>query len=244
MRSMWFMISGAQASPMEPLHLSSPSRSVASRLAARAIAKTPASVCGWASSFLPRYAHNQRVERLTKYGPPNVMTGAPEISTRPGYTWTKKLRVVCAVCNSTWMSRIESAAQPILTPLIQSLPTTITVTQIIALSRWIALKIMVGEQNKPSDAVISSEDRKIFKESLQIPQNMWIWLARCGRDGWECAYWRHSATLSVNTLFKADYRYSNAHAVTFGIGDLLVHVFHTIIRTWARSMTSSIKAQF
>ena len=67
--------------------------------------------------FSPSHPINQHVEHsVTMAGKTRV--GPPKIRNTPGNAWTKKIRVVCGTCNNGWMSRLETAAAPLLTPLI------------------------------------------------------------------------------------------------------------------------------
>lgn len=183
----------------------------------------------WTSSLLPSYPANQHVERLQIITRVTKLKGPPLVRTKPGNAWTKKIRVVCKACNNGWMSVLETAVRPILTPLICTTPHTIDAAPSLVLARWVALKIMVGEHNQRGDAVTSPEERRVFQESLEIPKNFRIWIAKCGVGGWETAYFRHSGTVSLTPDIRPEHRSKNIHSVTFGIGDLLVHVLHTTV---------------
>lgn len=125
------------------------------------------------------------------------------------------------------MNVLETAARPLLTQLICTTPHTMTAAGILVVAQWIALKVMVGEHNQRGDAVTLPADRAQFRSGLHLPQNFKIWIARCGTDGWETAYLRHAATVSASPSVRPEHRHKNIHSVTFGIGDLLVHVLHT-----------------
>ena len=157
------------------------------------------------------------------------LTRPPEVRSRPGRMWTKKIQAVCVSCNTGWMSALENAVQPILTPLISTVPHTLTVSSIDILAKWIALKVMVGEHNHPKDAVTPAEDRAKFRSTLEIPSDFKIWIAKCGVVGWQSAYIRHTATLSLTPDFQPHHRFKNTQSVTFGIGDLLIHVLHSTV---------------
>ena len=125
------------------------------------------------------------------------------------------------------MSALETAAKPLLTPLICTTSHTMTAEAVPTVAQWIALKIMVGEHTQPGDAVTTPKDRAKFRSTLQLPPNFKIRIARCGVGGWETAYYRHAATVSASPDVRPEHRHKNIHSVTFGIGDLLVHVLHT-----------------
>lgn len=184
----------------------------------------------WASALLPNYPINQHVEKVFTFTEVTKLTKPPEARSRPGHMWTKKIRAVCVSCNNGWMSELENAVRPILTPLIATVPHTLTVDSMHVLAKWIALKIMVGEHNNPKDAVTPAEVRAKFKSTLEIPPDFKIWIAKCGMGGWQTAYVRHTFTLSLTPDFLPQHRFKNTQSVTFGIGDLLIHVEHTTVK--------------
>jgi hypothetical protein len=184
----------------------------------------------WASALLPNYPINQHVEQLFTFTEVTKLNGPPKVRSKPGNLWTKKIRAVCASCNNGWMSNLETAVQPILTPLIATRPHTLTVNSMNVLAKWIALKIMVGEHNHPKNAVTLIEDLAKYRDKLEIPPNFKIWIAKCGVGGWQTGYVRHAATVSLTQDFLPTHRFKNTQSITFGIGDLLVYVLHSTVK--------------
>lgn len=127
------------------------------------------------------------------------------------------------------MSALETAAQPILTPLILGQAQTLDQASSLLISQWVALKVFVGEQSQIGDVVTSHEQREAFRTTLTIPNSFRIWIGKCGVEGWEAAYWRNAATISLSPDIKPEHRNKNVHSVTFGIGYLLVYAFHTTV---------------
>src|ERR1035437_6614904 len=70
----------------------------------------------WASALLPRYPDNRHVEHLFTVTEKTKLVRPPEVRSRQGHSWTKRLRAVCSECNNGWMSVLENVAKPILTP--------------------------------------------------------------------------------------------------------------------------------
>jgi hypothetical protein len=182
----------------------------------------------WASPLLPKYPDNRHVEQLFTTQR-TALVKPPDVRSRQGQSWTRKIRVVCRTCKNGWMSALENAAKPILTPLIATQPHTLTVDSIAVLSRWIALKIMISERNHPEIAVTLPEDHARFRSTLEIPPDFRIWIAQCGTGGWETGYIRHAATVSKSPIVTPDHRFRNIHSVAFGIGDLFVWVIQTTV---------------
>jgi len=183
----------------------------------------------WASALLPKYAGNLRVEQFLTITERTRLAAPPDVSSRQGQTWTKKIRAVCRSCNNGWMSALESAAKPILTPLITTQEHILTVEAMTTLAQWIALKVMVGERNHPEESVTPLEDRAKFRTALEIPQNFRTWIGKCGTGGWESGYLRHAATIGTSPIVMPHHRFKNIHSVAFGIGDLFVFVIHTTV---------------
>jgi hypothetical protein len=138
-------------------------------------------------------------------------------------------RVVCGTCNNGWMSRLETAASPLLTPLITGNPCTISEDSALTIAKWITLKVLVGEHNKRGDAVTTQEQRDSFQTTQTIPDNFRIWIGRCGVDGWETAFWRHAGTVGPSPHVRPEPKLKNIQSVTFGIGELFVSAFHTTV---------------
>jgi hypothetical protein len=183
----------------------------------------------WASALLPRYDNNRQIEQRFTFTEKTKLEAPPETRSRPGHTWTKKIRVVCRSCNNGWMSVLETAAKPVLIPLIVTRHHTLTADAKRVLSQWIALKIMVGERNHPEDAVTPREDRAKFRVTLEVPSGFQMWVARCGAGGWKSAYLRHAATIGASPVIMPHHRFKNIHSVAFGIGDLFVFVVQTTV---------------
>jgi hypothetical protein len=183
----------------------------------------------WAAPLLPSYPINQHVEQ--RFVQANkVLVAPPKTRNKPGNAWTKKIRVVCKTCNNGWMSKLETAVEPALTPLIKGDTASISETDGLTIARWITLKVLVAEHNTQGSAVATVEQRRVFRDSLTIPDNFKIWIGRCGVDGWQTAYWRHDGTVSASPDIKPEHSNRNIHQVTFGVGTLLITVIHTTVK--------------
>ncbi len=183
----------------------------------------------WASALLPTYVNNRVLEQRITVVEKATLAKPPEFTARQGHTWTKKIRAVCVSCNNGWMSLLESAAKPILTPLIASQAHRLTVDAMHVLAQWMALKVMVAERNHPEDAVTPLDDCAKFKRTREIPPNFKIWITKCGLEGWRSRYFRHAATVSTISIGAPQHRLKNIHSVAFCIGDLFVLVLHTTV---------------
>lgn len=182
----------------------------------------------WMAEYLPRYPDGRRVEHYITFTKKFKLSRPPEAQTRPGQTWTKKLRVVCKKCNNGWMSVLENEAKPILLSLMASKPHILDVPVLQLLSRWIAMKVMVVEFSKQNGAVSRREERRRFMQSQEIPENFRIWISQCGQGGWESSFLRHAATLTPAGMVPEN-EFNNVQTVAFGVGDLFIYVLHTTL---------------
>jgi hypothetical protein len=170
----------------------------------------------WAFDLLPE-SSGHKIMRALGDGP--LMTHRD----RQGATKTVTLRVVCRKCNTGWISRMEGAVRPLLTPLIVGQPIFLTVENQHALAEWIALKVILLEQSDKSQVVVTQAERTAFYESRQIPANMRIRLAVCGEGGWRCATVREAVWLTPLSRFQPQNGRMNVQVSTIGAGDLLIH---------------------
>jgi hypothetical protein len=153
-----------------------------------------------------------------------------------------KLRAVCTSkprsvnslgnvgCNNGWMSDLETAVKPIVTPLILDQQTILGKERLQTLASWIATKVMVAEYSDPPRVVSTAEDRKFLMETGEPPATWKIWIGRQDGRSWYMKYRRHSATLVssaddgspviplTGTFAK------NTQLATFGMGYLIIHV--------------------
>jgi hypothetical protein len=95
-------------------------------------------------------------------------------------------RVVCAECNKTWMSNIESKyAKPFISPLIlgeTGIPISPSCARALAYFAFnIAVTLDYKRENAPS--FFPRPVRHAFRESLEIPENVHMWMfSRTGAD--------------------------------------------------------------
>ena len=152
-----------------------------------------------------------------------------EIKAYQGNVNTIRLRVVCKGCNNGWMSRLDSAVKPILSPLILGVSTMLNERSQLILSTWIAMKAMVSEHSRTEDVASDQGERTYLMSDLRPPANYRIWIAAHSATSWRVAYQRHAATLGYldgegmaqspdRSLLK------NSQSLTLGIGKLLINV--------------------
>lgn len=88
------------------------------------------------------------------------------------------LRDVCEPCNTGWMSLIEQAAKPIITPMIRGELVSITAEDRYTLARWIGLKSVLTYQARSGWEFSEKWVRSFYEQREELPQH---WKFRIGR---------------------------------------------------------------
>jgi hypothetical protein len=88
-------------------------------------------------------------------------------------------RCACADCNNGWMSDLEEAAKPHLTPMIHGRATSLSRDVQTTLALWLVKTVAVCEQAVPGeqDVMPDTWHRAMF-ETRRPPVGAWVWLAR------------------------------------------------------------------
>lgn len=116
---------------------------------------------------------------------------------RQGHLFTTKFRVVCKDCNNGWMSRLEESVKPMFIRMIQGEKLSLQKSDQELLSRWIALKVIVGEHAEKGIHVTPQKDRYLLKEENKIPEYFAIYV--CSHDSKADTAWlRISNTLALS----------------------------------------------
>ena len=187
----------------------------------------------WTHALVPTILDGMHTRTATISSPTHPVKVIEETKDRPGSTNTIRLRVVCQRCNSGWMSAIDEAAKPILTPLIGGHPFVITRSAQKIMATWIAMKAMVAEHSRPQDISTPQSERDHIRISRAPPLNWNVWIAK--HDGsvkWKTGYARHSQTMtwagSGPPPVRIDGTFAkNTQSATLGIGHLLFQVIST-----------------
>jgi hypothetical protein len=153
---------------------------------------------------------------------------------REGNVFNVQIRTVCRLhCNSGWMSRLETAVEPTLTPLMNGHAAVLGEAEQRTLATWIAMKIMVAEsaEEEPTEIVTPQSERLSLMEKKQPPESWNIWIAHHKGPGWQAGYANHLTTLGLletEKLHPPGTRFpKNTQVATMGIGQLLAHVAHS-----------------
>lgn len=182
----------------------------------------------WAGIHFERTEDDQHTLEFGTYRH-NAPPTEPTYRHRQGRVVSVKLKVVCAACNSGWMSRLEESAKPVLQRLILGVEQTLTEDDQRLLVRWVTLKMMVAEQLHPEHAVFGQADRTAFMETREPPSSLQVWIARCGKLAWASAYRRRAATFTRPNAPPPPRNTKNVQSMALGFGDLFVLAVHGLL---------------
>lgn len=146
----------------------------------------------WMAPLLPRSPAYEEFVILRR---PDREPEFPRLSKRPADIATKKIRAVCAVCNNGWMERIESAARPFLTPMIEGFSVALDPFAQLKVAKWIALKMIVSEYAFPGSSATPERYRKAFMDSGQIPPQFRIYAGQLASP--QLGFYRNGFTVSA-----------------------------------------------
>jgi hypothetical protein len=153
---------------------------------------------------------------------------------REGHVFTRRFRLVCKRCNTTWMSAIEDDVKPILIPLLQGTTITLLRKARQQLAIWTALKVILTECIDPTDAVITKFEREDFRLKREMPRRLQIYIGTHDSQEWYTAY-RHQhllAHLGRNPPPPAERvsEFKNVQSTALGIGHVFSLSFVTTIQ--------------
>lgn len=100
------------------------------------------------------------------------------------HTWESKaiidfkVNCVCGPCNNGWMSRIESAAQPVLSPMILGANASLDRHAQEIVGMWSALKAVVFRYAHQPIAPVPRDWLDYFHQHHEPPKSWSVWVAR------------------------------------------------------------------
>lgn len=131
----------------------------------------------WMHELLPLGPEGKYSGEIIDEHPKTRAVSKHDKRTKPGELYTKKLKVVCQSCNNEWMSQLDEAAKPHLTPIIKGHAITLDTPSLETVARWATLKAIVSEHDSGgSNFVTPIEDRKAFMANGTIPPYFNIYL--------------------------------------------------------------------
>ena len=133
-------------------------------------------ISDWISDHVPRL-HRQTTHEITRNSR-LLPDGGPTHSRRilPGDPQSRKLKIVCDVCNNGWMSRVVETAKPHVLPLLTGAWFAIGTKGCRAIATWAALAAMVWEQSDPEMAAITRSELDHMFAQQEPPTGWRVWI--------------------------------------------------------------------
>jgi hypothetical protein len=138
----------------------------------------------------------------------------------PGAIRDWQVKCVCASCNNGWMSGLETAAEPIMQPLLLSQQTRLFEKDCETIATWAILKSTVVHNKW-----VHHTRRKFLMRARKPPKDWGVWIANYQRQTWEGEWlsWPVSVRTDAEKLAKKPSAY-NAHITIQMIKNLYIHV--------------------
>lgn len=183
----------------------------------------------WLREVFPRTPRDTRTLGVTQWGQDRrgKLYAMPSRTIRQGHSGSTKVPYVCRGCNNGWMSRMETRTRPILMPLIQGLPHSISTFDLKVLATWIAKTVMVAEYIHPGHIAIPDLERLHLMANLAPPDNWMIWIADYRGLKWRSLALSHhmGKLLPPKPTEPADKPLGpDTHVTSIGIGRLFIQV--------------------
>ncbi|THD53624.1 MAG: hypothetical protein E8A46_10360 [Bradyrhizobium sp.] len=105
---------------------------------------------------------------------------------------SRRLQIVCGPCNHHWMSDLQSAAKPIIIPLIAGKSINLTLENQKILAAWAAMSVICAEYFYPKSAAVSVTARRWLYQTHTAPNDFRIWIGDFDRKEW-VPHWGHSS---------------------------------------------------
>lgn len=133
------------------------------------------------------------------------------------------IKNVCAQCNNGWMSAVEEAARPALTPLVKGEPHVFTVEAQRLVAIWATLKVMVLDGQFAHKKTIPESECFAFAKNSVIPSRLRLWIAPTKPNGWRVSSERLWASVYRNPNSE---HLGNAHSLILGVGNFLLFALY------------------
>jgi hypothetical protein len=148
--------------------------------------------------------------------------------TRPGRPFDQTVKDFCVDCNTGWMSRLEVAAAPILTPLVKDEPSSLSALDQETLAIWATKTVLTAGPTNLGAQPFASESlyRWFGTNQAPLPGSL-VWVGRYEGEGqWPISFHLHGMAFGpadeqgqpVGEMFEG------FHAV-YAIGPLVLCVF-------------------
>jgi hypothetical protein len=180
----------------------------------------------WIRKLVPP-GEPQRFQKKSASSAILSIAGQPTIYKKPGNLLSKRVRVVCKLCNETWMGMIETSAIPVMTPLILGESAKLSASDQQAIAMWATLKTIIGEQRDPQSAQIPVESIKEFFRTRTVLSGWQIWIGQYVTGTWNARYAHKGGSFVLPARTPSGLIYNDKGQLqtsTFIFGKALIHV--------------------
>lgn len=147
--------------------------------------------------------------------------GMPKVASyHQGSVGTRKLRRVCLVCNTGWMSSIQEQAKPTLAALIHGTWENLEASAQI-LTLWTAMTVMNIDALQGTGGAVSQVERRFLAEHSAVPNGWCIWAARRSGGG-GMGYYHRPMTVADLGSQDTSGLHRNLQITTIELGQLVL----------------------
>jgi len=144
---------------------------------------------------------------------------------------SRRVKAVCSVCNSGWMSALQTRAKRNVISLASGSPTFLDRADQTALAAWVGMAVMAAEFSTPDKVAISQDDRQHLRLHRELPSNWRVWIAHYVRGDWK-GYMAHNVmNLTAEHVPEADpepFSMPNTQTTTFVVGELFIPAISSV----------------
>jgi hypothetical protein len=179
----------------------------------------------WMHGHLPRLGDGENISEVNTFRWKEQTEAKKQ--TRQGHLTTKKLRVVCRICNNGWMNELEGEVKPILIKILRRETIDLCAKDQEILARWIVLKAIIGEHSEKETHMTPSEDRSLLRLNKKIPDYFTIYIGLHNAEA-DTAWLRTSQTIALSPEGPSPplgRLKRNMQSIAFVCGPLFVFVF-------------------
>ena len=191
----------------------------------------------WLRELFPRDASTTHTHGIVSWPTTGSATAPQTITQRigQGHSGSKKVKVVCHDCNSTWLSnQVETPAKAVMLPLIIGNKAELGSEEQKALATWAAKTVMTAEQinRSPVQPAILQAERTWLKANLAAPEGWHVWAVPYIGGWWSnLSIFQHPVILEIPTVNRDANTRHNLHLTIIGVGHI---VFLVMGSSWSR----------
>jgi hypothetical protein len=177
----------------------------------------------WMKYILPKpvhTVHNHNKIRGREVGH-RTMELVPSFEEHRGPIGSRKIRNVCSRCNGGWMSRLETAAKPILTELILGRRCHLDSRAQTSIAAWTMMTSITAEYTDVPTQCIPAEDRHFLMANGKPHVGWRVWIGRYRGDDWKQRYSHWGNKLGFYTPTGVDWH--GFQTSVFVVGELLLY---------------------